>query len=234
MIPPRLARRFASIHKWLGLVVFLQLLVWTGTGLFFTLFPIAQIHGDHLLKPAREEAVDLSKVKLSMAEALQAVAEDQPYHVTLRNLAGVPVYEVSAPIGGFLISAESGERLSPISAERARHIAEASWLGGEKSLSAELVKPAPRESGMNGAVWAVRFPGDGEPRVYVSASNGRLGPVRTDLWRTYDFLWSLHIMDYSERENYHHPLIFAAAVLALSTVAFGVALLIQRFTVRRA
>jgi hypothetical protein len=37
-------------------------------------------------------------------------------------------------------------------------------------------------------------------------------------------------MDYQGRENYHHPLIIAAAVLALSTVLFGVALLLHRFT----
>jgi hypothetical protein len=37
-------------------------------------------------------------------------------------------------------------------------------------------------------------------------------------------------MDYRSRESFNHPLIVAAAVLALSTSLFGIALLAHRFT----
>jgi hypothetical protein len=57
-----------------------------------------------------------------------------------------------------------------------------------------------------------------------------LGPARTDLWRTYDFLYSLHIMDYQGHENWHHPWIIALAALALTSVLFGIALLAHRLT----
>ena len=53
---------------------------------------------------------------------------------------------------------------------------------------------------------------------------------RTDLWRTYDFLYGMHLMDYSEHENFNTPWMLAAAIFALSTVLFGVALLVHRFT----
>ena len=85
---------------------------------------------------------------------------------------------------------------------------------------------------MPGHVWAAHLAGAGRPILWLRAATGELGPARTELWRTYDFLWSLHIMDYAGRENYHHPLIIAAAILALSTVLFGVALLIHRYTRR--
>ena len=39
-----------------------------------------------------------------------------------------------------------------------------------------------------------------------------------------------HLMDYSDHETFNTPWILAAAILALSTVLFGVALLLHRFT----
>ncbi|MDP3739109.1 MAG: hypothetical protein Q8R02_17075 [Hyphomonadaceae bacterium] len=231
MISPRTARLVASIHKWLGLIVAAQLLVWTGTGLFFASFAMTQIHGDHLVHPPGHAApIDLSRVKLSMADALRAVAEDRPAEVILKRLAGDPVYEVRADIGVFVVSAETGEVLSPLSEDIARKIAGAAWAGKGALQSVEEINEAPRESGLSGKVWAAHFAGDGHPMIYVSAANGRLSAPRTDLWRTYDFLWSLHIMDYQTRENFNHPLLVAFAVLALSTVLFGVVLLVHRFT----
>jgi hypothetical protein len=230
MISPRAARLIASIHKWLGLIVGAQLVVWTATGLFFTSFALAEVRGDPLVHPAGHSGVDMSRVKLSSTDALKVVVEDHPTQVILRSLAGIPVYEIRAPIGVYLIGAETGELMSPVSEDLARQIATAAWMGKGKLASMELVDKAPREAGLPGQVWAAHFEGKGHPVLWLSAANGEVGPARTDLWRTYDFLWSLHIMDYQGRENYHHPLIIAAAVLALSTVLFGVALLLHRFT----
>jgi uncharacterized iron-regulated membrane protein len=230
MISPRAARLIASIHKWLGLIVGVQLVIWTATGLFFTAFALADVRGEQLLHPVGHARIDMSKVKLSSTDALKVVVEDQPTQVILRSLADIPVYEIRAPIGTYLISAETGELMSPVSEDLARQVATGAWMGKGKLERMELVAKAPREAGLPGQVWAAHFSGDGHPIVWLSATNGELGPARTDLWRTYDFLWSLHIMDYQGRENYHHPLIIAAAVLALSTVLFGVALLLHRFT----
>jgi hypothetical protein len=95
----------------------------------------------------------------------------------------------------------------------------------------ELLKEAPHESGLSGQVWAAHFAGEGHPTLYVAAANGQTSLPRTDLWRTYDFFWSLHIMDWGPaRENFNTPWIVAAAILGLSTVLFGVVLLVHRFT----
>lgn len=230
MISPRAARRIASLHKWLGLVVGAQLVIWTATGLFFTVFSITRIRGEHLVHPPVAEIVDVSRVKLSMLDALHAVAEDAPQRVTLRDLAGEPVFDIRADIGVFVVSAETGQVLSPVSEEVARAVASAAWAGEGALQTVEFMEQPPAESGVQGPAWAARFAGPGHPTLYVNAATGERGAVRTDLWRTYDLLWSLHIMDYKTRENFNHPLIIAAAILALSTVLFGIALLLHRFT----
>jgi uncharacterized iron-regulated membrane protein len=232
MISPRTARLVASIHKWLGLIVGAQLVVWTVSGLFFASFHIIDVRGEKLVHPATHAGkIDLSRVKLSTMDALKAVAEDRPAEVILKSLAGEPVYEVRADIGVFVVSAETGAVLSPLSEDFARKIAEAAWAGTGALQSMELVETAPRESGLAGEVWAAHFAGEGHPTLYVAAINGQTSLPRTDLWRTYDFLWSLHIMDWGPaRENFNTPWMVAAALLAFSTALFGVVLLVHRFT----
>lgn len=230
MISPRTARLVASIHKWLGLIVALQLLVWTGTGLFMVSFHLVDVRGEKLVHPPGHVApIDMSRVMLSSTDALKAVVEDKPFEVKLKTLAGRPVYEIRAEIGLYLIAADTGEILSPIAEGLARQIATAAWAGEGALQSMEEIS-APRESGLNGQVWAARFVGEGKPTLYVSATSGQVSAPRTDLWRTYDFFYGLHLMDYTEHENANQPWTVALAILALSTVLFGVVLLVHRFT----
>lgn len=230
MISPRLARRIATIHKWLGLIVFAQLIVWTSTGLFFVAIHITDVRADNLVHPANHMTpVDMSRVKLTSAEALNSVAEDRPYEVTLKSLAGLPVYQIRAEIGTFLVSGETGERII-VDEPLARRIAAATWANDTPIRTMQELETAPRESSVSGNVWAAHFQGEGDPTLYISAVDGRTSLPRTDLWRTYDFLYGLHLMDYSEHENFNTPWMLAAAILALSTVLFGVALLVHRFT----
>jgi hypothetical protein len=232
MISPRTARLVASVHKWLGLIVGAQLVVWTATGLFFASFHIIDVRGEKLVhSPGHAGKIDVSRVRLSTIDALNAVAEDQPAQVTLKLLAGDPVYEVRADIGVFIVSAETGSVLSPLSEDLAREVATEAWAGDGALQSMELLEAAPHESGLLGQVWAAHFAGDGHPILYVAAANGETSLPRTDLWRAYDFLWSLHIMDWGPaRENFNTPWMVAAALLGLSTVLFGVVLLVHRFT----
>lgn len=230
MISPRLARSIAQIHKWLGLIVFAQLVIWTGTGLFFAAIHITDIRADNLVHPANHVTpVNMAQVKITSSDALKAVAEDRPYEVILRSLAGTPVYEVRAEIGTFLVSAETGDRVE-IDEAFARKIATATWVEPTSIRAMVELEKAPRESTVSGNVWAAHFEGEGDPTLYISAVNGRTSNPRTDLWRTYDFLYGLHLMDYSEHENFNTPWMVAAAILAFSTVLFGVALLVHRFT----
>ncbi len=230
MISPRLARRIATIHKWLGLIVAVQLVVWTGTGLFFAAFHITDIRGEHLVHPPGDAAtMDAARIGFTSTDALKAVAEDRPIEVALRPLAGEPVYEVRGQIGTFLVSAETGQVVE-IDEARARALAQGRWIEPDAILSAELLADAPKESGLSGEAWRIGFKGEGNPTLYVSAVNGKVSAPRTDLWRTYDFLWQLHLMDWGLNENFNTPWMLAAAILALSTVLFGIALLLHRFT----
>ena len=55
---------------------------------------------------------------------------------------------------------------------------------------------------------------------------------RTTRWRVFDFLWMLHIMDYDEREDFNHPLLVSASLIALLAALSGVGLYFFRFRKR--
>ena len=40
-------RRLYAIHRWISALAFVQLALWTISGSFFVLVPIARVHGDH-------------------------------------------------------------------------------------------------------------------------------------------------------------------------------------------
>src|SRR3546814_15468390 len=59
-------------------------------------------------------------------------------------------------------------------------------------------------------IWRVPFE-DGEgTTLYVSGQDGRVLERRNDTWRIFDFVWMLHIMDYTGRQDFKHTLVIMA------------------------
>ena len=50
-------RWWFSIHKWVGLVIGLQVLAWMVSGFYMTLVPIEQVRSEHMIR--KTEALDL-------------------------------------------------------------------------------------------------------------------------------------------------------------------------------
>ncbi|HQA18128.1 MAG TPA: hypothetical protein PK680_07085, partial [Novosphingobium sp.] len=68
---------------------------------------------------------------------------------------------------------------------------------------------------------------DGTP-LYIDAESGEVLALRTRFWRTFDFMWGLHIMDPVGRENSSHVLLWLFSAGALVTSLFGTVLLFRR------
>ena len=41
---------FRKLHRWLGLLMAAQIIAWMASGLYFSLFPIEHIRGEHLTR----------------------------------------------------------------------------------------------------------------------------------------------------------------------------------------
>jgi len=212
-----------NVHRWLGLIAGVQLLLWTISGLYFSLIPIDEIHGDHLLTKeaiplpvSRFQLVSPSDLILKYPEIKDATLEN----FRLSAVLGKPVYVVMQ----HRFDARTAEMLEPIS--RSEAIAIVAARTDIEILSAALiseVEPGNEFRGGDLPAWKVNI-AEENASIYVSANSGRIRAVRNFSWRIFDFLWALHIMDYEDRDDFNNLLLKFMSGLAVITVASGLIL----------
>lgn len=76
--------------------------------------------------------------------------------------------------------------------------------------------------------WRIAFDDAEGLAVYVAANTGGVAARRSDLWRVYDALWALHIMDWRDHENFNTGVLIAASLTALITKLAGFVLFAYR------
>ena len=64
---------------------------------------------------------------------------------------------------------------------------------------------------------------------YIQQATGQIVTRRHNVWRAFDWMWRLHIMDYDDGENVANPLLLVLAVLAIVAIISGILLLACRF-----
>ena len=226
--PHVLSRR---THKWLALMVAVQAVIWTVSGLYMTAVHIDIIHGDNFIRTV-EPPVVRAEALVSPVAAAGAVPGGQA--VRLSTLLGRPVYIVDAGSREVLVDATSGTRLPPPTKQNIVAIATSRFSGPEQLVGLSLIQEVPGEiRGRKPPLWRAEFAGWNKPTLYISPTTGELVSRRHELWRVFDFVWMLHIMDYAERENVNNWLLRGMTLLALATVLFGAWLLWFAFPRKR-
>jgi hypothetical protein len=225
---PLLARR---THKWLAVFVAAQAVIWTLSGLYMTAVHIDIIHGDHFVRMAEPRPIAPGEIVDPIGAARSVPGAET---LKLNWLQDRPTYIVSAGKTQALIDARTGARLPPPTKEEIRQLADHWFTGRERLARVALVHDLPGEvRGRTPPLWRAEFDGWNKPTLYFSPATGELVTRRHELWRVFDFVWMLHIMDYDERENVNNWLLrgftWAAVVMALS----GAWLLIYSFPRRK-
>ncbi|HAH11414.1 MAG TPA: PepSY domain-containing protein [Alphaproteobacteria bacterium] len=223
----RLLKTVTAVHKWLSLLVGVQVLLWIISGLFMTAVPIETVRSEHNIRKTEPAPFDATGML-----SLRAVLAGGPTRAELIWLAGEPIWRLDrAGKPDKLVHAKTGAQLAPLNEDWARAIATADFKGAGSIISAQLIIKDPHIE-YRGAlpVWRLDFSDGDETRIYVDAKTGKVTARRTNAWRVYDFLWSLHIMDYNAREDFNHPLVIGFTILALLLGLSGIWLLIDRLT----
>nr|NUR36814.1 PepSY domain-containing protein [Sphingomonas sp.] len=221
---PLLVRR---VHKWLALFVGVQAVIWTATGMYMVAVHIDIIHGDHLVHSAPSEPRSLAGL---ISPAALVARQPGVSEVRLQTLFDRPVWRVEHQGGAYVVDAASGRRIAAINEAQARAIATRIYTGEPKIVSAKLLTEAPLEmQTRKPPYWRVQFEGWNEPTLYISPSTGELISRRHNLWRIFDFVWMLHIMDYDERSDVNNPLLRVATWSAVLMALAGALLLYWSF-----
>jgi len=237
--PRPLRTRVYALHRWIGLVVSLQLLAWALGGAIFSILPIDDVRGDR--ERRREPRPALAAVTLTPADALAraeaARCGEAVARLVLQMRLGRAMYDVIDPRDrpSCMIDATTGEVRREITADEASLIARADFAADAKVVSISRIEASPplEYRGKPLPAYQVVLEHPKQPHLYVAAATGEVTARRNGRWRLYDFFWMLHIMDYRERESHNHLLLTFASVLAIVSAMSGVALHGYRWTTAR-
>ena len=216
--PSRIA---GKIHKWLALVLAVPFLFWFVSGLFFAIAPIEQVRSEHMVAEQPPVPISMADAALGL-QRIHAGGAQPGEKIEFRSLLGRPVALVSAAEARpRLYDLASGRQLSPIPQSLAVQIAERDHAGDQRAVSVSLVEEESTEYRGALPAWRVAFDDGANRALYVAADTGAVGARRSTLWRTFDFLWSLHIMDFKNHEDFNTPLLIIATAFGLVVIVTG-------------
>lgn len=216
-----------KLHKWVGLVIALQFILWVASGLLMSLLDQGTVLGNTYKAKAAPPVrwpLDAKAPQDVIASSSKAI-----HNIESGWLDGTAVYRLEGANGAWLADARTGLPVS-VDASRAAAIATRAYTGPGRPGQARLM-PEPdlevREHA--GPIWRVDFGDALATTVYLSAQDGKVLEHRNDTWRLFDIAWMLHIMDYTGRKNFNNPLVIMMAAGGLWMALTGIWLLFASF-----
>ncbi len=217
-----------KLHKWVGLIIALQFVMWTSSGLTMSLLDHERVEGKHHQTSHAHEPPKWPSRTLAPAQIL-AAAKTPVQMIEAIWVRERPVYRLTNKSAVWLVDAKDGTP-TRVDAATARAIAAADYKGDGRPGRADWMSKADLEArGHLGPMWRVPFSDEDATTLYVSAQDGRILERRNDTWRLFDLVWMLHIMDYTGRENFNNPLVIMAASGGLWIALSGAWLLVTSF-----
>lgn len=215
-----------KIHKWIGLLIGLQLVLWMCSGFVMSLLDAEKVRGREFRAPA--QAMRAWPADTVPLRPLIGNAYDAAQTVSTGWLLDRPIYRLATEKSTLLINAKTGQRIE-LDASLVRQLAEASYRGPGSAGPAELVEPSLETRTHEGKVWRVAFSDPEDTTVYLT-QQGDVLDHRNRTWRLFDVVWMLHIMDYTGRQDFNNPLVVTAAVGGFWLALSGIWLLFTSFS----
>lgn len=216
MVKRKTAIVIRKTHRYLGLFLGIQFLMWTISGLYFSWTDIGEIHGDHFRK---ENSVPV--VFHDLKSPTDIIGTKGVTSLHLKEIGGEPFYWINE---NQLISAKDGTLKSEISEEEALKVA-------KKNMSPELkIKGIERITetgshheyrGRSLPAYVISYDTPDNIKAYISIVDGSFQTLRHRNWRWFDFLWMTHTMDYKGRDNFNTFVLRVFSLLGLITVLSG-------------
>ena len=208
-------------HRYLGLVLGIQILIWFGSGFFMSFFDIENVRGEHIAQKAkfelnRPDVIPMADLPIGKVEAVE-----------LLSAVGTLVYKITVGKPHYF-NARLGTRWGGIDETAALRAAKVFYKGEAPEPSVTKLTTAPIEYRGPLPVWQVNYDDKPKTRLYLDANTGELKAVRTRLWRVFDFMWMLHIMDYDGRDDINNWWLWLCAGAASLFALSGILLVVHR------
>ena len=189
-----------SLHRYLSIFIAIQLLLWTVSGIYFAFNKIELIRGEQYRLPTNVEYRIFDRL------GQQIIASNKDGNIVYRTYP-------------------EGNLLEKLSVEEAKLIA--SIKTSLEPVSAILLTeslPGSEYRGRSLPIYQITTTSKDDTNIYLDPLSGDVLAIRSDSWRMWDFLWSLHIMDYDQRDNINNFLLRIFSILALVSSISGILL----------
>ena len=220
---------FRKLHKWLGLIIGVQIIIWLLTGGLISFINQQDVGGSTTRKALGDSPSTSSYDALSPVSQLP-LAVNSVRSITLDSLLSAPVYKVVQDDAAMLFDAISGQELL-VDQQLAEQIALDSYRGTGDLLDSERLQTGSDEvPDISGPVWRINIDDPLVTRVYVSAEDGRVLAHRNSRWELVDFLLMLHFMDYLRAGSFNNPQIIVVGFATLWMAISGMLLVFYNFS----
>jgi len=220
---------FRKLHKWLSLILGIQVLIWVVTGTIISLID-AQAVGGRLTRQDPVENKALAQYRPIIPIAQLPISLNALRSVQLGSFFAQPVYRVENAESRTLFDARTGRKLV-IDEVLAERIARSSYGGDGELVATQKLEQGSDEMRLeSGAMWRLDFDDPLATRVYISAEDGRVLAHRNSRWKLVDFLLMLHFMDYVRADHFNNPQIIIFGFGTLWLAISGVLLVFYSFS----
>ena len=209
-------------HKYLSLIISIQLLLWTVSGIYFAFNKIELVRGEQYLLENQAEDLNLEEVEITF---------------TAKNLSFIKRLDMviikAETDSGLIYSDLSGKNLEALDEEGAKEVVKRKTnLRPLEAFRIDKQEKRAEYRGRDLPLYKVTTSASDGINVYVDAFSGAVTAIRSDSWRIWDFLWGAHIIDYRERDNINNFLLKFFSILALISALSGIALFFKTLRLR--
>lgn len=216
MVKRTTAVKIRKAHRYLGLFLGIQFIMWTASGLYFSWTDIDEIHGDHFRNMDYEPAAFDGLIGLSQINLPAKISS-----LRLKDIGGKPYYWIN---NAYLVDARDGSLKKGISEQEALAVAQKQMSPELKVKNVEVIQETDKHHEYRERklpAYVISYDSPEEIKAYVSVEDGSFQTVRHRNWRWFDFLWMTHTMDYESRDNFNTTVLRAFSLMGLITVLSG-------------
>tara|TARA_B100000282_G_scaffold240194_1_gene182935 strand:- start:10697 stop:11356 length:660 start_codon:yes stop_codon:yes gene_type:complete len=209
-------RSIRVLHKYFSLIVSIQLLLWTVSGIFFAFNKIELIRGEGYL---------LSNDDTSLFKSPEFIVQSSDV-VTVMKRLDKTVFIIKDNDGVKYLDFR-GEELAKLTPKESYEI-----VRNMTTLTPKTIYEINQD--VAGSEYRGRLlplyritsydKNDKEINVYINPFSGKIEAIRTFSWRIWDFLWGLHIIDWNDRDNINNIFLQIFSLLALVSSITGIIL----------
>ena len=212
----RVRKQLRKAHRYLGLFLGIQFIMWTASGLYFSWTDIDEIHGDHFRNMEYEPIAFNDLIGLSDVDVPANISS-----LSLREIADNPYYWIN---NEFLVDARTGKLKKGITEQEALQVAQKQMAPDLKVKSVEVLSETDKHHEYREKklpAYVISYDSPESIKAYVSVEDGSFQTVRHRNWRWFDFLWMTHTMDYEGRDDFNTTVLRVFSLLGLITVLSG-------------